>query len=113
MRIVYGMNNPESGEKSPVVAYQERYEATHPVDRSFKGTLSRISGLSMDDVALLIEFIDYSTQIANYDPSTRDKFGDYKEAEVKPGFTQTDAPSINILSIISEPFFIDRRNYIV
>lgn len=113
MRIVYGMDDSESGGKSPVVAYQERYEATHPVDRSFKGTLSRISGLSMDDVALLIEFIDYSTQIANYDPSTRDKFGDYKEAEVKPEFTQTDTPSINILSIISEPFFIDRRNYIV
>ena len=113
MRIIYGMDDPQSSETNPVIAYQERYEAAHPIDRSFKGTLSRISGLSMDDVAFLLEYVDYSTQIANYDPSTRKKFGDSEKPEVKVSFTKTTTPSINILSLISEPIFIDRRNYTV
>lgn len=113
MRIINSMGDPQSGNTNPVIAYQEHYDQEHPIDRSFKGTLSRISGLSMDDVAFLLEYVDYSTEIANYDPSTRDKFGDYQEPEVKPEFSQNITPSINILSVASEPFFIDRRNYVV
>ena len=113
MRIIYGMDNPQSSETNPVIAYQERYEAAHPIDRSFKGTLSRISGLSMDDVAFLLEFIDYSNELAQYDPSTRDTFGDYLEPEVKLSFTKSAISLDYYLSVISEPLFIDRRNHII
>ena len=113
MRILHGMDDPENSETNPVLAYQERYEKKHPIDTSFKGTLSRISGLSMDDVAFLLEYVDYSTEIANYDPSTRDKFGDYVEPEVKLSFSDSKTPSFNILPIISNPIFVDKRNYTV
>ncbi|MBP5648204.1 hypothetical protein J6X04_02880, partial [Candidatus Saccharibacteria bacterium] len=85
----------------------------HPIDTSFRGTLSRISGLSMDDVAYLLEYVDYSTQIANYHPETRAKFGNYIEPKVELSFTESKTPSINIQSIIPESIFIDRRNYTV
>ena len=113
MRILHGMDDPEDSETNPVLAYQERYEEKHPIDNSFKGTLSRISGLSMDDVAFLLEYVDYSTEIANYDPSTRDKFGDYVEPEVKLSFSEDKTPSFNILPIISDSIFVDKRNYTV
>lgn len=113
MRIIYGMNDPESGDTNPVIAYQESYREAHPIDTSFRGTLSRISGLSMDDVAFLLEYVDYSTQIANYDPSTRIKFGNSEEPTVELSFTEPATPSFNILSIIPDSIFIDRRNYTV
>ena len=113
MRIIQSMHDPASDESNPVLTYQERYRAAHPVDNSFKGTLSRISGLSMNDVAFLIEYVDYSAQLAKYDPSTRDLFGDYQKPEVTVSFTENITPTYNILSVSSEPLFIDRRNYAV
>ena len=112
-RILYGMRDPKDNEVNPVIAYQKRYNEAHPIDNSFKGTLSRISGLSMDDVAFLLEFIDYSNELAQYDPSTRDTFGDYLEPEVKLSFTKPTISPNYYLSIISEPLFIDRRNHII
>lgn len=113
MRIIYGMDDPEASDENPVITYKNHYRETHPIDTSFKGTLSRISGLSKDDVAYLLEYVDYSTQIANYNPNTRLKFGDTDTPEVKLEITQPTTPSINILSVIPDSIFIDRRNYTV
>ena len=113
MRILYDIQGQEDNETNPVLAYQEQYEKAHPVDNSFKGTLSRISGLSTDDVAFLLEYIDYSNELAQYDPSTRDSFGDYVKPEVKLSFTNTPISSNYYLSVITEPLFVDRRNYTI
>ena len=113
MRILYDIQGQEDNETNPVLTYQEQYEKAHPVDNSFKGTLSRISGLSTDDVAFLLEYIDYSNELAQYDPSTRDSFGDYIKPEVKLSFTKTPISSNYYLSVITEPLFVDRRNYTI
>ncbi len=113
MRIIYGMDDPETKDQNPVITYQNKYREAHPIDKSFKGTLSRISGLSMDDVAFLLEYVDYSTQVANYDPSTRATFGNPTKSEVKLSFTETKTPTYNVLSVIPVSIFIDRRNYTV
>jgi len=70
MRILGTMSN-ENDSGNPVIAYEKAYEEAHPVDTSFEGTLARISGLTRDDVAFLLEVVDYSNQLAQYDPTTR------------------------------------------
>ena len=70
MRIL-GTMSDEEGDANPVIAFEKAYAETHPVDTSFEGTLARISGLTRDDVAFLLEVIDYSNQLAQYDPTTR------------------------------------------
>ena len=70
MRILGTMSN-ENDSGNPVIAYEKAYEEAHPIDTSFEGTLARISGLTKNDVAFLLEVIDYSNQLAEYDPTTR------------------------------------------
>ena len=70
MRILGTMSN-ESDNANPVLAYENAYDEAHPIDTSFEGTLARISGLTKDDVAFLMEVIDYSNELAQYDPTTR------------------------------------------
>lgn len=112
MRILRSMDDPKTGATNPVHAYRQKYREAHPLDNSFEGTLSRISGLSKDDIAFLLEYIDYSTEIANYNPSERLKFGPHSEPQpVALNVTESKTPTINLLSSIFEPIFIDRRNY--
>jgi hypothetical protein len=67
---------------NPVLAYEMKYEAEHPKDYSFEGTLARISGMTKDDIAFLIEMTKYSNFLANYDPSTHYSFSESKEEPV-------------------------------
>ena len=113
MRIIYNMDDPETKDENPVVTYQNKYRETHPIDTSFKGTLSRISGLSMDDIAFMLEFIDYSNQIAKYNPSSRTTFGYQPKRQVKLSFIESKTPNFNIIPAVSRTIFIDRRNYII
>ena len=114
MRIIQGMEGPKSAENNPVLAYEKKYREDHPLDTSFKGTLSRTTGLSMDDITFLLEYIDYSTEIANYNPSERIKFGPYTEPQkVEISFTQTRTPALAILAVSTEPIIIDRRNFAI
>jgi hypothetical protein len=113
MRIIYNMDDPETKDENPVVTYQNKYRETHPIDTSFKGTLSRISGLSMDDIAFMLEFIDYSNQIAKYNPSSRTIFGYQPKHQVKLSFIESKTPNFNIIPAVSRTIFIDRRNYII
>lgn len=110
MRILSSMDGEE--DSNPVIAYKNKYDKTHPVDNSFAGALARISGQSKDDIAFLLEYIDYSTKIANYDPSTRYAFVHTDPSEPfifsneQPDFQTSTIPSI-------ADIFIDRRNYTV
>ena len=53
----------------PIVAYQDKYEATHPFDNSTSGYLARISGLEKDEAQTVIAVMNYLDKVNNYDPS--------------------------------------------
>ena len=80
MRILGTMSN-ENDSGNPVIAYEKAYEEAHPIDTSFEGTLARISGLTKNDVAFLMEVVDYSNMLAEYDPTTRYGYIEPKETE--------------------------------
>ncbi|MBR3177212.1 hypothetical protein IKF27_00180 [Candidatus Saccharibacteria bacterium] len=62
--------------KDPVLAYQDRYEKTHPADNSKAGTIARITGSTKDDVETMLAVIDYYTLLADYHPEERYAFID-------------------------------------
>ena len=98
---------------NPVLAYQQRYEATHPKDYSFEGTLARISGMTKDDIAFLLEVSEYSNFLANYDPSTRYAFYEVEPEHIISIEDQEITPQYyGIVESIS-PILIDKRNYLV
>ncbi len=110
MRILGGMDDEE--DSNPVLAYQKDYYEEHPLDTSFTGTLARISGQSKDDVAFLMEYIDYSNKIANYDPSTRYAFSENAEPQ-QISFTEPQFDSTETILPTITAIFIDKRNYTV
>ncbi len=81
MRILGTMSDEND---NPVLAFEDRYEAEHPIDTSFEGTLARISGLTKNDVAFLMEVVDYSTMLAEYNPTTRYGYVAPEKTEIKP-----------------------------
>jgi hypothetical protein len=104
------MNDDE--DDNPVLAYKKAYDEEHPIDNSLTGTLARISGQTKDDVAFLLEYIDYSTKIANYHPETRYSFTGTPQEIIYnfESITLSTEPS-TIISI--NHIFTDRRNYLV
>lgn len=61
--------------KSAVTAFLDEYYEENPLDNSYEGILARYSGLTKDDVIALLDFIDYSVYVANYNPGERYAFG--------------------------------------
>ncbi len=112
MRILGGMED-ETGGSNPVLAYESRYEQTHPIDNSFEGTLARISGQTKDDIAFLLEYTRYSTELAKYDPSTRFNFNQENPESVKINFEEKIIKETPVITIKPAEIFIDKRNYIV
>jgi hypothetical protein len=55
---------------NPVLAFQENHFKENPLDNSPQGYLARITGMTKDDVAFLLEFINYSNFLADYDPTS-------------------------------------------
>ncbi len=99
---------------NPVIAYLEDYDAKHPEDNSFEGVLARISGQTKDDIAMMLEFVDYSTKIANYDPSTRYDFGLGAPEPAQISFTENSHDySVATITPTIQKIFIDKRNYLV
>lgn len=98
---------------NPVLAYEMKYEAEHPKDYSFEGTLARISGMTKDDIAFLIEMTEYSNFLANYDPSTRYSFSEPKEEQVISIEDQTITPQYYGIYHQTSPIFVDKRNYLI
>ena len=113
MRILTSMaGDDEQASINPVIAYLEKYESAHPRDNSFEGVLARISGQTKDDVAMMLEFINYSTKIANYDPATRYSFSPNPEP-TQISITNDSYQSYDYISVKTQPIFIDKRNYLV
>ena len=56
-----------NGNDNPVIAYENKYEESHPLDNSYSGILARYSGLSKDQVRFALEVVDYSDYLAKYD----------------------------------------------
>ena len=100
MRILGTMSDEED---NPVIAFEERYEAEHPIDTSFEGTLARISGLTKNDVAFLMEVADYSTMLAEYDPTTRYGYTAPAETKVKAIEPSSYIVYENYTNIFTEP----------
>lgn len=61
--------------KSAVTAFLDEYYEENPLDNSYEGILARYSGLTKDDVVALLDYIDYSVYVANYNPGERYAFG--------------------------------------
>lgn len=57
--------------QNPVTAYEERYEATHPLDNTPSGYIAHISGMSKDDAELILALAEYADFIKDYDAETR------------------------------------------
>ena len=112
MRILSGMEG-DTGGSNPVLAYESRYESTHPIDTSFKGTLARISGQTTDDIALLLEFTRYSDKLAKYDPSTRFKFNQENPEPAEIHLEEKMIEETPVIAIKTVNIFVDKRNYIV
>lgn len=55
--------------QNPVLAFLDKYYTEHPLDNSPQGYLARITGMTTDDIAFLLEFINYSNFLAEYNPS--------------------------------------------
>ena len=116
MRIINGLEGEQDSTSSnnPVLAYINEYDAKHPADTSFEGTLASISGYTKDDISFLLEFARYSTEIANRDYSHLFVFGkNSSEIIEKPENSEFNNPNIlaNVLYIPN--LFVDKRNYTV
>ncbi|GEM_PF-878273 len=111
MRIL-GTMEDNSGGANPIMAYEADYEETHPIDTSYEGTLARMTGQTKEDIAFMLEYVEYSTMLANYHPEERYAFG---ATETEPQIITIDnsQPGSPVYATIIDPvsIFIDRRNY--
>lgn len=72
MRLLENMGAfEETGSRNPVVAYEDQYEAEHPIDNTYIGYLSRISGLTPENTETMLAFVVYYDFVNDYDASTR------------------------------------------
>ena len=53
-------------EKSSVTAYLEEYYEKHPLDNSYEGVLARRSGLTKENVIVLLNYAENLVFLANY-----------------------------------------------
>ena len=69
---VYSLMNNTA---SHVAKIREDYYKKYPLDQSPEGRLARISGLTKEEARLAINYANYLTMVASYDPVTRFVFG--------------------------------------
>ena len=111
--ILVMSGNTALNQSNPVLAYEARYEAAHPKDNSLEGTLARISGMTTDDIAFLMELSDYTNFLANYDGSSRYAFYQTKPAS-HISFANIDNHDTHPIIIAHFPdLLFDKRNYLV
>ena len=112
MRIIGGMEEA-SGGANPVLAYEQSYEESHPVDTSFEGTLARLTGYTKNDIAFIIEFVNYSNELAQYDPNTRISFGGEEQTDQEYHIENHKDNNLYAIIPLTTDTFKDRRNYLV
>ena len=64
-----------NGTRSEMATIIDDYYDKHPLDNSPEGWLARVSGLTKDEARVAINYSNYLTMIANYNPTTRYAFG--------------------------------------
>ena len=64
-----------NGTRSEMATIINDYYDKHPLDNSPEGWLARVSGLTKDEARVAINYSNYLTMIANYNPTTRYAFG--------------------------------------
>lgn len=64
-----------NGTRSEMATIINDYYDKHPLDNSPEGWLARISGLTKDEARVAINYSNYLTMIANYNPTMRYAFG--------------------------------------
>ena len=98
---------------NPVIAYEEKYDQTHPVDNSLEGTLARISGQSKEDIAFLLEVSKYAEYLANYSTDGLFAFHNENPAPKEFKLESTEHSSESIILANKPTFFVDKRNYLL
>ncbi len=76
-RVLEGMGIIE---KSSTLASLEDYYENNPIDNSLEGKIARFSGQTKEEVAVVLDALEYVDYIANYNPSERYAFGQ----EIRP-----------------------------
>jgi len=66
---ILGQMGAYENTSNPVLGFLDRYYTQHPLDNSPEGYLARITGMTTSDIAFLLEFVDYSNFLADYDPT--------------------------------------------
>lgn len=98
---------------NPILANQERYEAENPIT-SYAGYLSRISGITLENIEIILAMVDYYNYIEDYNPDARVALTEHEltttsSAEVIANLEHEDIrfkdPSI--------PKFIDKRQIFI
>lgn len=94
------------GSANPVAVYTDEYEAEHPIDDSYIGYMSRISGLLPENVETTLAFIEYFQYLDEYDPTERIAMTDHP--------SQVDDSETVIAKAVmdSEPHFESEPNFI-
>lgn len=100
MRLLGQMGNFDDGGSNPVTAYEEQYEAEHPLDNSYEGYLARISGLTKENVEFTLAFVNYYNYINDYDPATR-------LAHAEETLHSSDGETIIAMITSHHPYFSD------
>lgn len=79
-------------EQSAVSVFLDDYYEKNPLDNSYEGVLARYSGMTKDQVVALLDELDYLTEVADYDASSRYYFGEVEEsADAELKFEEDDA----------------------
>ncbi|MBQ3309138.1 hypothetical protein IJG78_00485 [Candidatus Saccharibacteria bacterium] len=71
-----------SEDGGPVVAYQDKYDQSHPLDNTNSGYLARISGLEKDEAETVLAVNDYIKKIENYNPNDAYAFSDHDSTKI-------------------------------
>lgn len=97
--------------KSAVSVFLDEYYEENPLDNSYEGILARYSGLTKDTVVALLDFVDCSNYIAEYDASERYAFG---APVVKEPAEELNLESENLMAgayiLINDIMYADVRN---
>ncbi len=113
-RILTQMGNYEDS-KNPVTAYEEKYEAEHPLDTSLTGIIAHYTGMTKGDAEYMLAFIEYYNFVDQYDPTLRIAM-DGDTSESQSGEQVVASIQDRILrfddSNIDTPLYADTSKYI-
>lgn len=100
-------------EESSLGKYLDNYYEKNPIDKSYEGTLARLSGLTKEETIDTLALIDYIEYVDNYSPSSRLAFGLRDEKKVVMEEEDSLDNNAMLAVIIDNTYYIDQRERIV